>query len=337
MTATRSLLVTGGSGSFGRCYVRAMLQPPCAYRRVATFSRDEVKAAALVAEFGDAPEFRAFLGDVRDASRLSLAFRDVHDVVHAAALKRIDAGTYSPSELIVTNILGTLNVVNEAIHAGVERVVVISSDKCTYSTTLYGCTKFAAELYAVQANAYGNGGQTKIAAVRYGNILGSRGSVVTIWREQALAGLPLRLTNGHITRFVMTIEQARDLVRYALAHMQGGEVFVPQLPRCDMRTLAEACWRVWGSGEPQIEESGVLRPGGEKMAECLLNVEEVTRTVRRDGYYVIAPSHHEWTDGGHYRRGEPVPVDFDYQSDRGELPLTVGALETMLRQTEALR
>lgn len=231
-----------------------------------------------------------------------------------------------------------MNVVNAAIHAGVERVVVISSDKAVEATNLYGCTKFAAEQYAVQANAYGGGGRTKVAAVRYGNILGSRGSVVTVWREQALAGRPLLLTNGRITRFVMTIEEACALVQYALDTMVGGEVFVPKLPRATMATLAEACWRLWGAGEPYIEESGVLRPGGEKMAECLINSEEVTRTLSVGPYYVVLPSHHEWTNGAAYRcEGEPVSPDLDYRSDRGETPLGADVLVRLLRETEAIR
>lgn len=307
-----SILITGATGTFGRAFLRDCLTSG-KWRRVIAFSRDEVKQAELQAEFGSFPALRMFLGDVRDSERLAIAFSGVDVVVHAAALKRVDAGAYSPSEMIVTNILGTMNVANAAIHAAVKRVVVISSDKSVAATNIYGATKFCAENYAVQSNAYGHARGTHITAVRYGNVLGSRGSVVHIWRSQMAEDKPLTLTDPEMTRFIMTIEQAVALVWYALYETDGGEVVVPLLPAAKMLTLARA---VAGEAYP-IEVTG-LRPGGEKKAEALLNEEEPSRTYRSDNYLIVTPSHHEWTDGERWttRGGEQwLPDGLTYRSD----------------------
>jgi UDP-N-acetylglucosamine 4,6-dehydratase len=269
----RRVLVTGGTGTFGRAFIRRLLRDQLA-EAVVSYSRDEQKVAALYAEFGHERPFKAFLGDIRDTTRLGLALRGVDTVVHAAALKRVDVGAYSPSELIATNINGTMNLINAAIHAGVSKVVVLSSDKAVAPINLYGATKYCAETYAVQANSYRRDDVPRIAAVRYGNILGSRGSVIGIWREQAAAQRRLTLTHPDMTRFIMTIEQAADLVLFAIDKMLGGEVFLPRLPSAYMVDLARAV-----VPHADIEFTG-LRPGGEKMAERLLNDEEVRRTVR---------------------------------------------------------
>lgn len=284
------VLVTGGSGTFGRAYIRRLLTT-LPIEAVVSYSRDEVKAASLVEEFGHHAPFKAFLGDVRDRSRLELAMRGVDVVVHAAALKRIDVGAYSPSEVIETNIGGTMNVVNAAIASSVKSVVVISSDKAVAPTNLYGATKYCGETYAVQANAYGYPSGTKISCVRYGNIIGSRGSVFHKWRRQFKAGIPLTLTSAKMTRFVMTIEQATDLVEFARTRAVGGEVFVPLLPAATMFDLAQA---IAGREYPiRVEE--VLRPGGEKFAESLLNEEEILRTFRACSHLAVLPTHRSWS------------------------------------------
>lgn len=323
-----SLLITGVTGTLGR----ALLRHCCAdarWARIVGFSRDEWKQSQVAAEFGSDGPLRLFLGDVRDAARLALAFRGVDVVVHAAALKRIDAGTYSPSEMIATNILGTLNVVNAAIQAGVRRVVVVSSDKSVCATNLYGSTKFCAESYAVQANSYGYPTGTLVAAVRYGNVLGSRGSVVNRWREQAAAGLPLDLTDERMTRFIMTIQQAVTLVLFAVDRMRGGEVFVPLLRSARMADLAHAV-----APDSPIVPVG-LRPGGEKIAETLINGEEMYRTRRvSDDYFAIVPSYHAWTDGDPWG-GTAVDPAGVYQSDTVEL-LSVEELRLLTDKLEAV-
>lgn len=334
-----SLLLTGATGTFGRAFLRRALGDP-RWRRICAFSRDEVKQAALLEEFEGADGLRLFLGDVRDAGRLRMAMRDVTDVVHAAALKRVDAGAYAPGEIIHTNVMGTMHVVEAAIQAGVERVVVLSSDKAVAPTNIYGYSKGMAETFAVQANAYrGKYSPTRIAAVRYGNIVGSRGSVVHVWRGQYARRVPLTLTDRRMTRFMMTIEQAVDLVLFALARMHGGEVFVPQLPAAYMGALAQATIDVAAGVEDAewpITEVG-LRPGGEKLAEALLNEEEPSRTHRLDGHYVIRPSHHEWTKGAEWADEDPVPEGFVYRSDTALPVMTVAALRDLIRGTEALR
>lgn len=328
------VLVTGGTGTLGRAFIRRALKDG-RWDHVVAFSRDEVKQSQLRQEFGkDGP--RLFLGDVRDANRLAMAMRGVDTVIHAAALKRVDAGSYSPSEMVATNVLGTMNVVSQAILNHVKQVVVISSDKCVAATNLYGASKFMAECFSVHANAYGFPSGTKIAAARYGNVLGSRGSVVGIWRDQVARGVPLTITDDRMTRFVMTIEQAVALVLHALDTMQGGEVFVPLLPSARMVDLALAVVpdSIRSDIYPMVKDG--WRAGGEKLHESLLNEEEPSRTRRYNGCYVVAPSVHEWTADPQWA-GELVDPSLIYRSDVNDRFLTVDELRAMLDATEAGR
>lgn len=356
MNKLPAILVTGGTGTFGRAYIRNALQQTVrsvhsgvprtgpVWSRVISLSRDEQKAAAMVDEFGHYDAFRAWIGDVRDRDRLAMAFREVDTVVHAAALKRVDQGAYSPSEILQTNITGTMNVVVEAIEAGVKNVVIISSDKAVNPTNIYGASKFCAETYAVSANNYGHRSGTRIAAVRYGNVLGSRGSVVHLWRRQIATNGVLKLTHPGMTRFIMTIEQAVALVDFALAHMRGGEVFVPDLPSARMTDLAAAVLAEHFGAEAvdpsQYLVTVGLRPGGEKLAEALLNEEEPQRTRRLNSgadYLAVLPSHHEWTTGEEWvALGDAVAPDFVYRSDVNTRWLGPADLRTLMAQTEAL-
>lgn len=323
------LLVSGGTGTFGKAFIRrALLDKESAWDAVISYSRDEQKASQLVEEFGAHAPFKAFIGDVRDSARLKIAMRGVHTVVHAAALKRVDIGAYSPSEIIATNIVGTMNVVNAAIEAGVKCVVVLSSDKAVEATNIYGASKYCAEVYAVQANSYGVPSGTSIAAVRYGNILGSRGSVIRIWRDQVKRGEPITITDPRMTRFVMTIEDAAQLVEFALRHMRGGEVFVPDLAAVSIEELALAAV----GKVPQKVTS--IRPGGEKLAETLLNSEETNRTVMLRGNYVVLPTHHDWTTESWH--GDPVDPEMVYRSDTAR-HLPFDELKRLIDTTEALR
>jgi UDP-N-acetylglucosamine 4,6-dehydratase len=328
-----SLLVTGGTGTFGRAFVRAALADS-QWSRVIVFSRDEVKQhelSQLARGWAGAMKLRMFLGDVRDSMRLRTALRGVDAVIHAAALKRVDQGAYSPGEMIETNIIGTRHVVDQAIEAGVGRVVVVSSDKAVQATNIYGVSKAAAEFYAVHANAYAgrrDGSRTRIAAVRYGNVLGSRGSVLGIWRQQIAEGVPLTITHRAMTRFLMTIEQAVELVNAALWRMRGGEVFIPSLPAATMLTLAKAVMleqmpllaaeRL--KTDDWFRETG-LRPGGEKLAEQLLSEEEPRRTryvqlPPRGDLYIVLPAYHEWTTGDEWLgQSKAVPENLLYRSD----------------------
>ncbi len=332
------ILVTGGTGTFGRAFVRRLLADP-QWTAVMSYARDEVKAAQVVQEFGGSKPFKAFIGDVRDPARLRTAMHGVDVVVHAAALKRVDVGAYSPSELVATNIYGTMNVIEAAIASGVGRVVVISSDKAVSATNIYGATKYCAETFAVQSNAYGYPRGTKVCAVRYGNIVGSRGSVFHIWRDQVEKGLPLTITDARMTRFVMTIEQAVDLVLFSLDTMRGGEVFVPKLPSASMVDLAQA---VAPTASYQLNYTAI-RPGGEKLGEALLNEEEPSRTLsvgstpgpRGFGVYVVTPSHHEWTTEPW--PGTPVDPAWSYRSDTNTTWLATQELRELIAGTEACR
>lgn len=336
----QSILCTGATGTFGRAFLRSCFAEK-KWDRVVALSRDEVKQAQLAQEFADEPALRLFLGDVRDPLRLQIAMAGVDTVVHAAALKRVDAGAYSPSEMIQTNIVGTMNVINAAIAAHVKNVIVISSDKAVAATNIYGATKFCGETFAVQSNAYGHRGDTKIAAVRYGNVLGSRGSVIHIWRDQIAARQPLTVTDAMMTRFIMTIEEAVALVLFARREMYGGEVFVPVLPSARMIDLARAV----GGDDYPMKRTG-LRPGGEKYAESLLNEEEPSRTFEIEDtmvpgtrYRVVTPSHHEWTAGSEWvQLGQTwLSNDFVYRSDVNDRMLSVPELREWMASTEACR
>lgn len=325
---TRSLLVTGCTGTFGRAFIRRALASQ-RWDRVVGLSRDELKQAAIREEFGaDGP--RLFLGCVRDLARMTLAMRGVDTVVHAAALKRVDAGAYSPSEMVATNVLGTMNVIDAAIANGASRVVVLSSDKSVCATNIYGASKYMAECHAISANSYGASSGTRIAAVRYGNILGSRGSVVDVWRRQAAYKVPLTVTDAGMSRFAMTIEQATELVEFALEVMQGGEVFLPILPSMRMTDLAA----VIGGPDAELLLTGT-RPGGEKMAEALLNEEEPGRTRLYAGRYVIAPSSHEWVARPRWP-GTLVDPRLTYRSDTNHWWLSRPELWTLLAGTETM-
>ena len=340
------VLVTGGTGSFGRAFIRKLLADTeasrsqtyygqttySASRGVISYSRDEQKAAVITDEFKSSAPFKAFLGDVRDSRRLETAFHGVDVVVHAAALKRVDAAAYSPSEVIATNIYGTMNVVDAAIACGVKKVVVLSSDKAVNASNIYGSTKYCAEHYAVQANSYGYPRGTKIAVVRYGNILGSRGSVFHTWREQIGRSEPLTITDGRMTRFIMTIEEAVALVQHALERMSGGEVFVPILPSASIVDLAIATAQ--RDSYPTVITK--LRPGGEKLHESLLGHEEIDRTLKLGPRYIVRPTHHDWIDGDGPWVGNPLPDGFRYTSDTAS-SLTVADLRRLIASTETCR
>jgi len=280
--------ITGGTGTLGRALIRRLLDTHA--ERVVSFSRDEVKAGDLTATYPEAPNLRIFLGDVRDRERLVQAFRGCETVVHAAALKRITESVYSPGELIKTNITGTVNVIHAAAEAGVGRVLMVSSDKCVSATNLYGMTKAVAESYAVQSNSYVYARGTRVAALRYGNVVGSRGSVLEVWAKAQRDGAPLPITHPAMTRFLITQAQAVQCVLDALELMQGGEVFIPALPMARLLDLADAV----APGHP-TRLTG-LRPGGEKIHERLISDEEEDRLWRApNGLFVVLPSHRSWS------------------------------------------
>lgn len=296
------IAVTGATGSLGGALIEA-LRLRSDVERVVAVSRDEVKSGDLEARHADWDPLRCQLGDVRDECRMEELFRGCDLVVHAAALKRVGHSVYSPGEMLKTNVQGTINVIRAATEVGVGRVVVVSSDKACLASNLYGVTKAAAESYAVQANSYSVPRGTRVSVVRYGNVLGSRGSVVHVWRDALRRGAPVTVTDSRMTRFVITLPQAASFVLRALEVMDGGEVFVPWLPAARMVALANAVETDW-HGRLALwslrVETG-LRPGGEKLHESLVSCEEYLRASWHYGFRdaahataVIQPAHHSW-------------------------------------------
>jgi UDP-N-acetylglucosamine 4,6-dehydratase len=271
--AGRAVLVTGGSGSFGNAFVRRALDEGA--KRVVVYSRDELKQAQMRQRFPD-DRMRWFLGCVRDLPRLRRAMEDVEIVIHAAALKRIEAGERDPGEFVKTNVLGTMNIVDAAHDAGVSRVVALSTDKASQSSTLYGSTKHVAEWLIVSANNARGAKGPLYATCRYGNISGSRGSVIPVWREKIANGEPLPITDPDCTRYWMPIDASVELVAWTATHMTGGEVVVPDLPAYRLADLATAM------GGTVLPMKGLA--AGEKLHESMIGPDELAR-FRRHGPY----------------------------------------------------
>ncbi len=318
-----SILVTGGTGSFGRAFVGRLLESADP-RRVAVFSRDEWKQNEMAKAFPD-KRLRFFLGDVRDKDRLLRAFDGVDIVVHAAALKQIPACEYNPFEAVKTNILGAQNIVEAAIDRGVPRVVALSTDKAANPVNLYGATKLCAEKIFVNGNAYVGTHPTRFACVRYGNVVGSRGSVIPLFLEQKKKGL-LTITDSRMTRFWISLKESVDLVLFALERMQGGEIFIPKIPSMKVADLAAAL----APGCP-LKEIGI-RPG-EKLHEVLLSEED-----SRDGWdlgphYMFrsgAATLPEWNPPASPR----LPVGFRYASDTNTRWLGIEDLRRLVPRVE---
>jgi UDP-N-acetylglucosamine 4,6-dehydratase len=292
-------LITGGTGSFGRAFVRRLLATDsrCTLR---IFSRDELKQYEMEREFRADPRLRFFLGDVRDHRRLLRALDGADVVVHAAALKHVPLCEYNPAEAIKTNVMGALHLIDAAIDAGVSRVIALSTDKAVNPVNLYGATKLCAEKIFVHGNRYAGSRGTRFACVRYGNVVGSRGSVVPLFLEQAESGT-LTLTDVRMTRFWLSLDQAVDFVLHSLDEMHGGEIFVPRIPSMRIVDLARAI-----APRAMLKEVG-CRPG-EKLHEILLTAEEARQTVEYPTHFVIA--------GGPRRRDGAAPPDgFVYASD----------------------
>ncbi len=299
------VLVTGGTGSFGRKFVELMLRE---YRpqKLIVFSRDELKQHDMRASGFDHSSVRYFIGDVRDPQRLERAFSGVTVVVHAAALKQVPACEYNPFEAIQTNIIGGRNVIDAAINRGVRRILALSTDKAVNPINLYGATKLCAEKMFVQANAYSGGQNTRFSCARYGNVLGSRGSVIPVFQEQRKRG-KITITDSRMTRFWITIEQGVRLVVRSIEQMHGGEIFVPKIPSMKLVDMAEAI-----APGCDVESIGI-RPG-EKLHEVLLSDDEARHALEVDDMYVIQPAH-PWWRKENWKHARPLPEGFRYASD----------------------
>jgi UDP-N-acetylglucosamine 4,6-dehydratase len=316
----KTVLLVGGTGSFGTAFVERVRRDwPNATIRM--YSRDELKQLQTRERFGD-EGLRFFVGDVRDRDRLRRAALGADYLVHAAALKQVPACEYNPSEAVATNVYGAQNIVDAAIDAGVRRVVALSTDKAVNPVNLYGATKLCMEKIIVQGNAYAPHSPTRFACVRYGNVLNSRGSVVPLFKRQAAAGL-LTITDERMTRFWITLDQAVDLVLFALEHASGGEIFVPRIPSMRIVDLAEAM----APGVPR--EVVGIRPG-EKLHEVLLTVDEVRHCVASENVYVVIPEHPWWTDHPRWLDGKALEEGFVYTSDMNDRWLSLDELRSLL-------
>ncbi len=300
------VLVTGGTGSFGKKFIRMLLdeyQPA----KIIVYSRDELKQHEMRLKGFNHPSLRYFIGDVRDKERLYRAMHGVDIVVHAAALKQVPACEYNPMEAVKTNILGSSNVVDAALDAGVKRVLALSTDKAVNPVNLYGATKLAAEKLIIQSNAYAAGKATRFSCVRYGNVVGSRGSVVPVFLRQRASG-KLTVTDERMTRFWLSLEQGVRFVIRCIEQMQGGEVFVPKIPSTTIMDLARTI-----APEAEIETIGI-RPG-EKLHEVLISRDESRSTVELDDMFVVLPVEAFWFGGDWMQRGRLVEDGFRYSSD----------------------
>ena len=326
--AGKNVLITGGTGSFGKAFVREVLSSG-APDRLIIFSRDEQKQYDMAHEFPTAKHgcLRYFIGDVRDRDRLQMAMRGVDIVIHAAALKHVPAAEYNPFECIQTNVHGAENVVRAALDMGVEKVVALSTDKAANPINLYGASKLAADKIFVAANHLSGQGGTRFAIVRYGNVLGSRGSVVPFFvrlLEQGKTSLPV--TDRAMTRFTITLNEGVQFVLSSLAMMKGGEIFVPKIPSLRLSELVKAL-------APDIAVDVVgIRPG-EKLHEVLITEDEARVTFDLGDRYVVEPAIHLYDFKSVAEQGYPrVAAGFCYKSDTNEHWLDAGEAREMLRR-----
>jgi UDP-N-acetylglucosamine 4,6-dehydratase len=314
------ILVTGGTGSFGKKFVEIMLrdyQP----QRLVIFSRDELKQHEMRTSGFDHPSLRYFIGDVRDVERLKRALTGVTVVVHAAALKQVPACEYNPFEAIQTNIMGGRNVIDASIDQRVRRILALSTDKAVNPINLYGATKLCAEKMFVQANAYAGARDTRFSCARYGNVVGSRGSVIPVFLEQRRHG-KITITDPRMTRFWLTLEHGVKFVIRCLEQMHGGEIFVPKIPSMRLVDLAETV-----APGCHVEYIGI-RPG-EKLHEVLVSEDESRQTVETEDMFVIQPAH-PWWKSENWVSAKPLPENFRYSSDTNERWLTRRELEELV-------
>ncbi|CAN2169260.1 COG1086 Predicted nucleoside-diphosphate sugar epimerases [Candidatus Nanopelagicaceae bacterium] len=317
-----SVLITGGTGSLGKALIKYLMENTNV-RRIAIYSRDELKQHNLRNDIGEDERLRWFIGDIRDLERLKRALHGVDFVIHAAALKQVDTGEYNPMEFIKTNVLGSQNVIDASIEAGVKKVVALSTDKASSPINLYGATKLTADKLFVAANNYSHSYGTTFCVVRYGNVMGSRGSVIPFWKSLANAGQPLPITDLRMTRFWISIEQAVKFVMDSLEIMQGGELYVPRIPSMRIADLAAAV-----APDAKLEEVG-MRPG-EKLHEEMISSDDSRRTFLIGDRYVVTPVAAEW--GYETPNGTRMTEGAAYQSNTNDLWMSQEDIRNFLNE-----
>ncbi len=324
MLNKKNILITGGTGSFGKkCteYILNNFKP----KRLIIFSRDELKQFEMAQEYPDTQYdcIRYFIGDVRDKERLYRAFHGVDYVIHAAALKQVPSAEYNPFEAVKTNILGAQNVINAAIDQGVKRVIALSTDKAANPINLYGATKLCSDKLFIAGNSYVGSHGTIFSVVRYGNVAGSRGSVIPFFLKCAEKGI-LPITDPKMTRFWITLEQGVKFVLDCLERMVGGELFVLKLPSMNIMDLAKTI-----APECTIEIVGI-RPG-EKLHEVMITKDDARRTLEFDRYFIVQPDFHFWKQRFNFNEGTPVPEEFEYNSGDNIWKLTIEEMRKIVQ------
>jgi len=324
MLNNSSILITGGTGSFGHTFV-PMTLAKYNPRRLVIFSRDEMKQWEMAKLFQNDERVRFFIGDVRDKDRLSRALNGIDYVVHAAATKIVPTAEYNPFECVKTNIIGAMNLIDACIDQGVKRVVALSTDKASSPANLYGATKLASDKLFIAGNSYSGVGDSLFAVVRYGNVMGSRGSVIPFFLSQADKGV-LPITDARMTRFMITLEEGVDLVWHALDDMLGGEIYVKKIPSMNIIDVARA-----SVPEAQHEIVGI-RPG-EKLHEQMIGFEDAPHTYEYAEHYKVLPAIHNWSqDSCRIRSGKLVRPDFTYSSDNNPDWMSVEVLSNWIEQ-----
>ena len=318
------ILITGGTGSFGKKCTEMILKQ-AKPKKLIIFSRDELKQFEMAQIYSDRkyPCMRYFIGDVRDKERLNRAFQGVDIVIHAAALKQVPAAEYNPFEAVKTNILGAQNVINVSSDEGVKKVIALSTDKAANPINLYGATKLCSDKLFIAGNAYVGRDESIFSVVRYGNVVGSRGSVIPLFLEKRKTGV-LPITDPRMTRFWIALEQGVNFVLESLERMVGGELFVPKLPSMNMMNLAKAI-----APECRTEIIGI-RPG-EKLHEVMIPRDEARRTIEYERYYVIQPDFRFWEHRFNENGGKPVAEDFEYNSSTNPWQLSIDEIREVIK------
>jgi UDP-N-acetylglucosamine 4,6-dehydratase len=321
--SNKTVLITGGTGSFGRKFAGIVLKHKKP-KKLIIFSRDELKQHEMRQDFPDgrSSPVRYFIGDVRDKERLYRAFNDVDVVVHAAALKQVPACEYNPFEAVQTNIIGAKNVLDAAIDKGVDKAIALSTDKAVNPINLYGATKLCAEKMFIQSNTYAGGSGPKFAVCRYGNVVGSRGSVIPLFQKQRITG-KVSITDKRMTRFWITLDQGVNFVLRCIEGMHGGEIFVPKIPSMGIEDLATAI-------APKAEKQYVgIRPG-EKLHEVLISQEESQNVLELDDMYIIQPTY-SWWKIENWPGAKPVTNEFRYGSENNPVSMPTSEIEELAK------
>lgn len=329
----KRILITGGTGSFGQACVKKLLQEADP-QAVIVFSRDEWKQWEMQQKdtLFTSQKMRYFLGDIRDKERLERAFANVDIVIHAAALKQVPAAEYNPTEFIQTNVLGAMHIIDAAIHCKVEKVVALSTDKAVNPTNLYGATKLCSDKTFIAANALvGRTGKPSFSIMRYGNVLNTRGSLLSVWQNQLEQGLPITVTDDKMSRFWITKEQAVDFVLSSIEDARGGEIYIPKMPSMKILDMAEALY-------PNREKKIIGIREGEKLHEMLISSIDARNALEFSSHFTILPEiyktiphlYDKFLKDRHY---ETLPQDFTYTSDKNDWWLTPDSLQEILKNS----